>query len=193
MQNEIWKDIEWYEWLYQVSNIGNIKSLNYASRWYERILKGIKNNHWYIHISLYREWKSKSVSIHRTVLYAFLPNPENKLEVNHINWIKTDNKLENLEWCTRKENALHSYRVLWYKMTDKAIENAITNWKKNWKQIMQLTKEWILCKIHLSCCSAERETWITNSNISMCARWIRRIAWGYLWKYVDDNQLLISY
>ena len=106
---EIWKDIIWYEGLYQISNLGNVKSLKF---WKERILKSYKNSAWYLRICLFKEWKCKILRINRLVAQRFTPNPLNKTQVNHINWIKDDNKVLNLEWCNDSENQIHSYRIL---------------------------------------------------------------------------------
>lgn len=112
MKNEIWKDIKGYEKLYQVSNIGRVKSLpkisrrNYLQK--EIILNANKANG-YVRVTLYKNNQSKAYSIHRLVAEAFIPNPENKRTVNHKNGIKIDNGEENLEWNTYKENVQHSY------------------------------------------------------------------------------------
>lgn len=117
-EKEIWKDIKGYEGLYQVSNLGRVKSLeqpakpgsgNHARP--EVILK-LRNRLGYSVIGLYKNTKQKYHSVNRLVAQAFIPNPENKSETNHINGIKNDNRVENLEWCTRSENINHSYNVL---------------------------------------------------------------------------------
>lgn len=110
---EEWKEIEWYEWKYQVSNLWNIKSL-IDSEWRSRELK-IKNQiqwKWYCQINLWKFWNRKLLLVHRLVALHFIQNPNNKSIVNHINWIKTDNRAENLEWCTQKENIWHYKNIL---------------------------------------------------------------------------------
>lgn len=105
-KSEIWKDVPWYEWKYFISDLWNIKS-------YRKELNPYKNKYWYKQTILIK-WRSqkKTFLIHRLVLLAFLQNPEKKEQVNHINWIKIDNRLINLEWCTHSENQLHRRRVL---------------------------------------------------------------------------------
>lgn len=116
---EIWKDIPNYKGLYQVSNLGCIKSL-------ERIVKrpqhgaysvsdrirssSVRNG--YLQIILSANGKKTSYSIHRLVAELFIPNPDNKPCVNHKNGIRNDNSVENLEWCSYSENMKHCYNVL---------------------------------------------------------------------------------
>jgi hypothetical protein len=108
---EIWKDIEGYEGLYQVSNLGNVKRL--AGKWVkkERLIKFKIDRYGYPSYSLSKNKVLKSKTAHRLVAKAFVPNLLNKPAVNHINGIKTDNKVENLEWCTNKENTAHSIEI----------------------------------------------------------------------------------
>lgn len=113
---ETWKDITGYEGLYKVSTFGEIKSLDhFRDHWRGgkrfckgRILKQI-NVHDYLYVSLKNEGNRKA--IHRLVAQHFIPNPEDKLTVNHKNGIKTDNRVENLEWATQKENIHHAYKT----------------------------------------------------------------------------------
>lgn len=103
---EIWKDIPGYEGIYQVSNLGRIWSKKMA------ISMKLTNDRGYLRVMLIREPKSgeyNSVQVHRAVCMAFIPNPENKPQVNHKNRIRSDNRLENLEWVTSSENNTHSY------------------------------------------------------------------------------------
>lgn len=109
---EIWKDIQGYEGLYQVSNLGRVKSLgrfidrlvtgNYWQE--ERILKPNKTKHGYLMVALRKNNKPNYFKVHRLVAITFIPNPENKPQIDHINAIKTDNTVNNLRWVTAKEN-----------------------------------------------------------------------------------------
>lgn len=109
--NEIWKDIKGYEGFYQVSSLGNIKSLGNSFRKKEKLLKQHFNTQGYYHVLLCGKIKPRASVIHRIVAKAFIENPQNKPEVNHINGNKIDNRLENLEWCTADENRQHAYSL----------------------------------------------------------------------------------
>lgn len=108
---EEWKFIPGYENMYLASNLGNVKSLQKRTRSGTRVLKSTISNAGYMLIDLVKDSKVKKHSVHRLVALSFIPNPENKSQVNHINGIKTDNRSENLEWNTRSENQLHSIEI----------------------------------------------------------------------------------
>jgi len=108
---ETWKNIIGYENLYLVSDLGRIKSMPKKTRKGERILKAIQMPNGYQTIDLVKDKKVKKCLLHRLVANSFLLNAANKEQVNHINGIKNDNRLKNLEWNTRSENQLHSIRA----------------------------------------------------------------------------------
>lgn len=115
---EEWRDIPDYVGKYTVSNLSRVKSLDrnvLCSD--ERILKikgriisqGINKQTGYLSVSVWKNDKTKRFTTHRLVATAFIPNPENKPQVNHINSNRTDNRIQNLEWCNNSENVKHSY------------------------------------------------------------------------------------
>jgi hypothetical protein len=118
MSNEIWKPIHNYEGLYEISSHGNVKSFGRyrthcrgGKRFCKgRILKPI-NNHGYLYVQLVKNEKIVRYAIHRLVLFAFSPTDVGNLQVNHKNAIKSDNRLENLEWTTSLENIHHSLKM----------------------------------------------------------------------------------
>ena len=130
---EIFYDIHGYEGLYQVSNLGNVKSLRN-----NKILKSRKNRYGYLYVVFSVNMARKTFSVHGLVAKVFIENKENKLEVNHKNGIKTDNRVENLEWCTLQENHRH------------ARDNGLTiagekngSSKLKWEEVEQIRREYI--------------------------------------------------
>ena len=113
---EIWKDVVGYEGLYQVSNLGRVKSVdrykdNHGTKQLvkEKIKTTRKDKQGYLLLDLYKNNKKKTVRVHRLVAMAFIPNPQNKETVNHIDGNKENNTVENLEWATQKEQNEHIY------------------------------------------------------------------------------------
>ena len=119
IQEEIWKDIADYEGLYQVSNLGRVKSLPWAQKhqtgtYFTKRTRFIKISigtgfNGYSCVALTKNSIQKGYFMHRVIAKAFIPNPENKPMINHINGVKTDNRIENLEWVTRSENTIHAF------------------------------------------------------------------------------------
>jgi hypothetical protein len=107
---EIWKDIEGYEGLYQVSNLGNIKSLNYNHTGKEKLRKTNIDKHGYLGVVLYKNKKSTRKKIHRLVAFHFCEGYGENLVVNHKDEDKTNNVWTNLEWITQKENTNYGIR-----------------------------------------------------------------------------------
>lgn len=101
---EVWKPINGFEDIYEVSNLGNVRNANGRIRKPFLIPKG------YLMVDLFRNYERTHARVNRLVAEAFIPNPENKPEVNHKNGDKADNRAENLEWSTKSENMLHAYR-----------------------------------------------------------------------------------
>ncbi len=108
---EIWKDISGYEGIYKISNKGNIKSLSRFHVPKDRILTGFKSNNGYVCIELSKEGFSSRFYVHRIMAIAFLPNPYNKPNINHKDGVRNNNNLDNIEWCTQKENIQHAHRT----------------------------------------------------------------------------------
>ena len=158
--NEEWRWIKGYEGLYQVSNLGRVKSI-YKK---EHLFKPYKNKKGYLIVCLTKNKKSKILRVHRLVAQAFLPNPHNYKEINHKDENKENNYLENLEWCDRK------YNCNWGKRNKKISKPVLqydlhNNLIKTWDSIAQAQKE-------LKC-----------YNISHCINNKRKTAGGYIWRY----------
>lgn len=188
MEKEIWKDISGYEWLYQVSNKWNIKSLKRIDPNNHNIKEKILIQHihktWYLYINLCKNWKHKWFRVHRLVAQAFLL--ENiKLVVNHINGIKDDNRVENLEWCTRGYNNKHAYDIWlkeWYWKWKFWKDNHSSKW------VLQISLDWFIIKEWDSIWDVERELWIQRRNISKVCLWRKyfKTAGWYKWSYNNN-------
>lgn len=104
LPKQIWKDVKGYEGLYQVSNTGRVRSLNYRNTGKVQVLKSQGQTQAYLLVRLCKEGASKLYLIHRLVAEAFIPNPNNYKEINHVDENKQNNIVSNLEWCTREYN-----------------------------------------------------------------------------------------
>lgn len=115
--SEVWRDVKGYEGYYQISSSGRVRSLDryVIGRGGKRLIKGKiltpkEKKQGYLDIQLSKAGKSRSFRIHRLVAGAFIPNPENKAEVNHLDGVKGNNRAKNLEWSTREENIDHAVK-----------------------------------------------------------------------------------
>jgi hypothetical protein len=183
--NEIWKDIKGYEGMYQISNIGRVKSLKRITRFKnrdsvrieeEKILKLAKHHKGYLKAQLRKNDKLKRYFIHRLVAEAFIPNPHNKETVNHKDGDKSNNTVENLEWMTNQENMKHAY--------DTGIRNNDKVSVAKYKPVAQFTKDGTLISTFVSVKEAVEKTGIGQSNISACCLGRYKTTHGYVFKYI---------
>lgn len=165
--DEIWRDIEGYEGLYQISNKGHVKSLYNGS---ERILKPRDNGRGYLRVHLTKENTSKHIRVHRLVARAFIPNPDNLPEVNHKDENKKNNCVENLEWMRHIDNCNYGNR-------NEKISRKILQYSKSGEFI----REW------QSAAEVERELNINHSNIAACCKCKRNFAGDYRWRYKEER------
>ena len=165
---ETWKSIAGYEGLYEVSDLGRVKSLWYGK---EKILKPGKSTGGYLHVALYKNGKAKNSKVHRLVAEAFIQNPNNLTTVNHKDEVKTNNVAGNLEWMSLKDN-------LNYGTHNKRMAESLS------KQVQMLYKSTgELLATFPSTREAERITGINKGHISQCCNGKRKSAGGYIWRY----------
>ena len=181
MVSEEWRDIKDYEGLYKISNRGNIIS-NKGNQ--IKQLKHSFNKFGYQITTLRKNNNPKVFYVHRLVAQAFIPNPDNKPCIDHINTDKTDNRVENLRWCTQKENCNNQTTIENYK-------NRIffqSEKHPNSKPILQFSKDGEFIRKWNCAADVEREMNIYATNITACCKEIQKTAYGYKWGYVDDYE-----
>ena len=183
---EIWKPVVGYEGLYEVSNIGRVRSLarivecndGRKRKIKDRTLKGSRNSGGYYGITLHKDGCTKSVNIHRIVAEAFVPNPLEKEEVNHKDENPGNNHASNLEWVTAKENNNYGTRK-------ERAKKAIVEAQGGTEQELSIDGE--LVAEYESLAAACNATGTHVPNITKCAKGIYKAAGGYIWKYKNET------
>ena len=178
MKKEIWKPVAGYEGRYEVSNFGRVKSLNYMRTGKEKILRLQNGAHNYQIVCLTKDGKERMHYIHRLVAEAFIPNPENLPQINHIDENRFNNCVENLEWCTVKYNINYGER------TEKVVKKT-TNGKKA-KIVRQFSLEGDFVQDWPSLAELERQTGFHRGNVGKCCQCKYKSAYGFKWEYVTD-------
>lgn len=175
---EIWKSVVGYEGLYEVSTLGRVKSLDmvlpYAryGKLTTRIRKGViltpaKMNNGYLRVGMSNNGNHKLNLVHRLVAIAFIPNPNNYKEVNHIDCNKSNNRVDNLEWVSSSYNKIH------------ALENGLYHSEK---PILQI-KNGIVINEYKSATQVYRKLGYSPQNIGKVALGQRKSAYGYQWRF----------
>lgn len=172
---EIWKDISNYKGLYQISNLGRVKSLSKKSGFLtlkERIMKPIIKDNGYCQIALFKDKKRCRKYIHRLVAEAFIPNPNNYPCINHKDYNKANNNVDNIEWCSYSYNNNYSNCQIIAGMSKRI---PIIQYDLHGNSI----KEWE------SATNAGKELGFNNSLITACCKGRIDKAYGYKWKYAN--------
>lgn len=175
---EIWKNIKGYD-TYQVSNLGNVKSLNYRRSGKSKLLKLVKDGDGYLRVMLRNNGISTTFKVHRIVAMAFLQQGK-MLEVNHKNGIRNDNRVDNLEWITRIDNMRHSIYQLGKKGS---LLGRFSSSHPRSKKIIQFTCSGEFIKEWCSGQDIQTELGVSKANISECCYGRRKTAGGYKWKF----------
>lgn len=171
---EVWKDISDFEGLYQVSNLGRVKSFRRSTkhRWEsEYILKPSLANNGYYQVTLYDNTHKRKFSVHRLVATAFIPNPDNLPMVNHKDENRLNNEVSNLEWCTARYNNLYGTALI------RSIET-------NSRPVEQLTQDG---RVIASYCSAKVASALLGIHVDTIQKSCRRgtVGKGFYWRYKD--------
>lgn len=184
---EVWKDIKGYEGLYQVSNLGRVKSLkrqrdvnllySNTATVPEKILK-YGTSQGYLAVTLAKNKVNKKIRVHKLVALNFIPNPENKPYINHKDGNKHNNNVENLEWITPKENTKHAYANKLMHPHFNVINQYDTegNFIKSWNGYSEINKV----------------LGYSQQNICHCCKRRTRTAFGYVWRYADEQNNIQS-
>lgn len=168
---ENWKDIKDYEGLYQVSDNGDVRSLNYNGTKERRNLKFGKTNK-YLQVLLYKDKKKKRFLVHRLVAEAFIPNPLNLPQINHKDENPSNNKVSNLEWCDNKYN--HNYGTINKRVADKLS-----------KPVLQFTLNGEFVREWSSTAECGRNGF-DFSAVAKCCRGKLKQYKGFIWKYKGE-------
>lgn len=172
---EIWKDVVGYEGYYQISNLGNVMRN-------KKQLKKIVDKNGYVFVRLYKNGKQKHFSVHRLVAVAFIPNPQNLPEVNHIDANKENNFVNNLEWCTHTENMVHAKIMKLQKFNP--LKGSLN---PNSKSVMQYDTDGNFIKIWDCMESAAKSLHGNRRNIYKACNHKQKSAYGYIWKYTEGE------
>ena len=189
---ETWRDVVGYEGYYKVSNIGRVKSVErkiwngkgYKTE-FSRILKQALNYKGYPIVYLSKESKQKTVSVHRLVALAFISNPQNKPQVNHIDGNKKNNNVSNLEWCSNQENQLHA-------VINKLNDHSTYKSGKAERPVYKIDTETneIIAKYNSIAEATDAIGYKSKSNIGACCRGLKKTVGGYKWKYADERKVM---
>ena len=183
---EEWRDIKGYDGLYQVSDWGRVKSLERKELFSngkklcernrkEKIMKLKTDKYGYLQVTLSKKGKQISYTVHRLVAEAFIANPENKPQIDHISTIRTENFVENLRWCTTKENANNPISLV-----NKSVR--LINRKDQAKKVYQYTLDGKLVKVWPSVAECGRNGFYKDK-IWSCCNGKRKTHKGYKWSY----------
>ena len=172
--NEEWRAVKGYEGLYEVSNTGKVRSLNYKGKTgYVREMCLKKHPDGYRQVQISRQGFNETICVHRLVAEAFLPNQRGLPQINHIDYDKTNNNVTNLEWCDPSRNTKHS----WENPTRKRAYRA--------EKIAQYALDGRLIAIWENCISVKNELGYHQTSIWECCEGKRHTAYGFIWRYAS--------
>ena len=175
----MWKDIQGYEGAYQVDENGNVYSIRK-----KKMLKAWKNRFGYLKVSLWKDNRGKQFAVHRLVAQAFIPNPENKPQVNHIDCDRTNNNVDNLEWVTNQEN--HDWSV---KLGRRVM-------RENWRSKIIATRQRKPVEgtnietgevIRFDGIRAVSSAGYDSKSVTNCCKGRKKSYRGFTWRYLEEE------
>jgi len=185
MENEIWKPIKNFEGTHEVSNLGRVRSIDRwidyrgGKRFEKAKYQKFCEREGYIRVGIYFNKRGGMFSVHRLVAEAFIDNPLNKPKVNHKNGVKSDNRVENLEWVTQLENVRHAIDVLGFVSGFKGIEHP------RCRRIVRKTLDGsIICRVYDYIYQAKEEGFDASGIVACCRnkKWYHK---GFMWAYCE--------
>lgn len=179
---EVWKKVEGYD-NYEVSNTGKVRTHNYMNRGETREMSP-SSCRGYLQVNLFKDNKQKCMRIHRLVAEAFIPNPNNLREVNHIDGNKENNNVENLEWCTREENLAHEHRT---GLGDKARAGLIRSFEARRRAVIAIPQNGGAKMEFVSIQEAGRRLNIEATKICACLKGRAKSASGFVFEYKEEE------
>lgn len=178
-----WADVIGYEGLYEVSTDGRVRTVQHVTNGHvirsRELTISVYKSQRYARVRLYKNGKSKDLVVHRLVAEAFIPNPERKPQVNHIDGNKRNNSVSNLEWCTQAENNRHAI--------DNGLQDPSVMIETTRKKVLQLDMGGNVVKEWRSLSDAARALGLQVSNISHCCKGRIGSTGGYKWQLVSDR------
>lgn len=212
MIEEIWKPVLGYENLYEVSNCGNVRSVEHYTEHgnnkmivYGKLLSKVRNTkNGYLYVTLSKNGKRKTAMVHRLVATAFIPNPDNKRCIDHIDGSRDNNAAHNLRWCSHKENMNYpiakerlSISHKGYIPTEESKIKRLQSWVKNGKPmnrpinnrkskaVEQVDMNGLVVSTFPSMQEVKRRLGYSPSNICLCCKGETDKAYGYKWRYKE--------
>ena len=182
--NEVWKDVVGYEGLYEVSDIGNVRSVNWGKRGYSKNLYLKPHNKGYLQVELFKNGNRKMFMVHRLVAQAFLENNDNLPLVNHKDENKENNRADNLEWCNNSYNVCYSLNKHGI-ATGKRPKVTRHNSKRTELKVVQITMDGKTVREWENSRAVFLNTGMSDWSISECCRGKRKTAYGYIWRYAN--------
>lgn len=178
--NEVWRDIPGYEGLYQVSDCGNVRSLNYRNKRMVRQLCFKPHRQGYLQVELHNRGERKTFTVHRLVGVAFVDGYADGLIINHKDENKKNNHYSNLEWCTVSDNVKHS---LHHRISPPRRNYPKYKPRKDKQKVCQLNNEGEILRVWDSTIAVKAALGYSDSSIKQCCRGNRKTAYGFKWQY----------